>query len=98
MLVGRRRPEPVRASSANFAPPSPWAFDVPWTSAMPLPMMVWAMMSCGFPLLAFFARLKALKKPAMSWPSIVCTSHSIALKRCAVFSLCVLSAMASSVT
>ena len=48
---------------------------------MPLPMIVWAMMSCGLPLFAFFALLKALRKAAMSWPSTVCTSHSIALKR-----------------
>jgi hypothetical protein len=33
---------------------------------MPLAMIVFAMMSCGFPLFAFFALLKAFRKAAMS--------------------------------
>jgi len=65
---------------------------------MPLPMIVLAMMSCGFPLLVFLALLSAFRKAAMSWPSTVCTSQPIDLKRAAAFSLCVFTAIASSVT
>ena len=52
----------MRAASANFAPPSPCAFCVPATSGMPLPMSVFAMMSCGLPLPAFFARSNAVEE------------------------------------
>ena len=62
-------------------------------------MIVFAMMSCGLPDFARLALLMALRMAGKSWPSgSVCTSQLMALKRSAVFSLCVFAAMASRVT
>ena len=97
MLV-RQAEALARAASANFAPPSPCAFAVPATSGMPLPISVFAMIICGFPLSRFFRLLERVEKAAMSWPSIFCTSKPKALKRSPVSSLCVSFAIASSVT
>ena len=87
------------ASSTNFAPPSPCAFCVPATSAIPLPMSVRTTMNFGLPLFDAFAAVSVSCTFARSFPfSIRKTSKPYASKRLPVSSLCDLIAIASSVT